>query len=371
MKTTIFIIIILLFSFLGAEDIPMTENPAAPTAKNAGRTITLKEIMRITDAQGGFYFKKPGNIKIAPDESIYVVDNDQFMRFDKTGRFLNNQHKVGEGPGEYSYCTSYRFLNGKTIRICNQPSKILETDPTGKLLQETKINLPQTSMGILGLDCGKYWYLSADTSAIINKNTGYIDVTQEVAWTTAGGKPHKTGIVFAEKWYINKVTQGKSFYISIFHLYPELYVMDEEKSLYVSATGNYMIQRINLETEKVCSKFRRKYSSVPFQPEKQEGPKPRSSPLDTEFFGDVQQIIPRGGSLWILTSTITKGKGILVDVFTKDGKYIDNFYLPLPQVETVHNYSRLPIALYKDFLFTVEHDEDENPQIVKYKVELQ
>lgn len=371
MKIYIFLIFILLISGLGAEDMPMTENPAAPTAKNAGRIITLNEIMRITDGQGGFYFNRPKNIKIAPDESIYVVDKDQFLRFDKTGRFLNNQHKVGEGPGEYFYCSSYRFLDGKTIRICGRPSKILETTPAGELLRETKFDLPQGSMRTLDFDSGKYWYLSTDMKALVNKNTGYIDAPQELAWTTPGGEPHKTGIVFNEKWYMSKQSQGESFQLSIFHLYPELYVMDEENNLYISVTGDYTIQRVNLETEKVSAKFRRNYSSVPFQPEKKEGEKPRSSPLNTEFFGDVQKLIPHNNNLWVLTSTITKGKGILVDVFTKEGKYVDNFYLPLPQVETVHDFTLRPITLYKNFLFSVEHDEDENPVVVKYQVELQ
>jgi hypothetical protein len=33
--------------------------------------------------------------------------------------------------------------------------------------------------------------------------------------------------------------------------------------------------------------------------------------------------------LWVFTSTMDEKKGILVDVFGFDGKYLDNFYLSL------------------------------------------
>ncbi len=54
----------------------------------------------------------------------------------------------------------------------------------------------------------------------------------------------------------------------------------------------------------------------------------------------------------------------------QDGKYIDYFYLPLPQVEKVNDLDRKSITLYGDFLFTVEQSEDENPVVVKYMMNL-
>jgi hypothetical protein len=347
----------------------MIENPASPAAKDAGRTIALKEVMRITDEQGGFYFNRPRRIKIAPDESVFVVDKDQFLRFDKTGRFLNNQFKKGEGPGEYSFIGSYQFVEGSIILVSSQPPKILKTDLTGKLLEEHKFPSTQGAWRILGFDSGKYWYLTSDTSALFKKNSGISDFHRELTWTTPGGEVHKTGILFTEKWSINKQTSGKSISIAINFLYPPQYVMDENKSLFVSTTQVYTIQRVNLEEKKITAKFRRKYSSVPFQPEKKKEGEDRSSRPETEFFADVQGILPHNHHLWVLTSTVVKGKGVLVDVFTKEGKYIDNFYLPLPQVETPHHLSRKSLTLYKNFLFTVESGEDDNPEVVKYRLD--
>lgn len=369
MKQTVCILITILVSLLGAEEVPMTENPAAPAAKNAGRTVVLKEVLRITDEQGGFYFNSPRRIKIAPDESVFVVDKDQFLRFDKTGRFLNNQFKKGEGPGEYSFIDSYQFSDGSIILVSSQPQKILKTDLTGKLLEEHKFPSTQGAWRMLGFDSGKYWYLSSDTSALFKKNNGISDFARELTWTTPGGEVHKTGIVFTEKWSINKRTSGKSVSIAINFLYPPQYVMDEDRSLFVSTTRAYTIQRVNLEEKKITTKFRRKYSSIPFQPEKPEEGENRFPGPETEFFADVQRIIPHNGHLWVLTSTVVEGKGVLVDVFTKGGKYIDNFYLPLPRVKTVHHLRRKSLTFYKNFLLTVESGEDENPEVVKYRVD--
>ncbi len=369
MKQLICLFIIITVSFPGAlrtEEIPMIENPAVPAAKNAGRTVTLKEVLRITDEQGDFYFKYPARIKIAPDESIFLVDKDQFLRFDKTGRFLNNQYKKGEGPGEYSSIDSYHFAGGSIILVSSQPAKILKTDLTGKLLEESKFPSPRGAWRILGFDCGKYWSLTSDIDALLKRNNGIADFVREVTWTTPGGEVHKTGVVFTEKWSVNKLSSEGRVAIAINFLYDPQYVLDGNKSLFTATTQAYSIYRFNLETSKITAKFRRKYSSVPFQPEKPKEGENRSSRPETEFFADVYRILVHSDHLWVLTSTVVKGKGVLVDVFTKEGKYTDNFYLPLPGVETPHDLLGKPFTLYKNFLFTVESGEDENPEVVKY-----
>lgn len=51
----------------GAFSQKVIENPTKPVSKKAGRVLELREEMRISDEQGGFYFKNPVNIKVAPD----------------------------------------------------------------------------------------------------------------------------------------------------------------------------------------------------------------------------------------------------------------------------------------------------------------
>ncbi|MBC7361741.1 MAG: hypothetical protein H5U06_05590 [Candidatus Aminicenantes bacterium] len=37
-----------------------------------------------------------------------------------------------------------------------------------------------------------------------------------------------------------------------------------------------------------------------------------------------------GDLIWVITSTAEPGKGVLVDVFNGEGKYVDCFYLKFP-----------------------------------------
>lgn len=79
-----------------------------------------------------------------------------------------------------------------------------------------------------------------------------------------------------------------------------------------------------------------------------------------KFENDISDIYLCKGLLWIKTSTKNKKKGDLFDVFNKEGQYVDNFYL--------HLKGSL-IAVHEDSIFVLETDEDENLQIVKYKIE--
>jgi hypothetical protein len=43
------------------------------------------------------------HIKTAPDGSIFVLDEKQFLKFDKKGKFIKNLFKKGQGPGEFLF----------------------------------------------------------------------------------------------------------------------------------------------------------------------------------------------------------------------------------------------------------------------------
>jgi len=89
------------------------ENPGTPPAKNAGRQIKITEVLRITDEDGNFYFKSPGSLQIAPDGSIFVVDDKQFLKFNKEGKFIANLQKTGEGPGEYTHLLGFQAIDNR------------------------------------------------------------------------------------------------------------------------------------------------------------------------------------------------------------------------------------------------------------------
>jgi len=52
-------------------------------------------------------------------------------------------------------------------------------------------------------------------------------------------------------------------------------------------------------------------------------------------------------------------KGCLIDVFNFDGEFIDSFYV---------NFKGSLMNAHKDSIFVMEKDEEENLQIVKYRI---
>ena len=85
----------------------------------------------------------------------------------------------------------------------------------------------------------------------------------------------------------------------------------------------------------------------------------RYNPPEKKYEDDILGLFFYKNHLWIKTSAKDEKKGTLFDVFNKEGKYVDNFYLKLNgTLMTTHG----------DFIFVLEKDEDENLQIVKYKI---
>jgi len=122
----------------------------------------------------------------------------------------------------------------------------------------------------------------------------------------------------------------------------------------------------------MISSFRRKYKSVRYQPEKiSPGGKASSRrrlEVPRDYYNDIQQILTYKNTIWVLTSTWDRNKGFLVDVFNGKGRYLDNFYLPLPKNIKLDDLSRYPITISGDFLIIVEKDVNDIPGIVRYKM---
>lgn len=372
MKKIIIFITILMVTVSAGAEVKVIENPETPQGKNAGRVIVLEEVMRISDESGDFFFKHPGRIKIAPDESIFLTDKDQFLRFDKNGKFLNNQQKKGEGPGEYTYMSSYQFSGDKIFIFASRPQKIIETDMKGNLLKESRMQQQIRFRQVFGFIGDKFWFVTSSFREILKENTGVVNLGQELAWGTRGGKSEKTGLVFFEMMYMEKDTSKGGMRVSVRDLARPIFAWDRAKNLYVSDAQKYLVHQVDLEKVKIIRTFSRKYNSVPYKDErsKEEKEKRKLIGNNLEYFADIQGLLTRGDKIWVKTSTFSKEKGVLIDVFSREGKYLDNFYLQLPRLKKVSQLGGGTFILYKDFLFTVESDEDGNIEVVKYKFKI-
>lgn len=371
MKKIFIFVIILMVSLIivKGEEVKIIENPENPQAKNARRIISLEEVSRISDEKGDFFFKEPRNIKVAPDATIYMIDKEQFLHFDKQGKFLSNQQKKGQGPGEYLNIHDFQFMDNKIVIYTSRPFKIIETDLKGNLIKEYKLDHNMRFLRVLGLFKGKYWFVGSSVGDFFKKNTGETVVKLELSYVSFGTKVEKSGLIIPEKCYMLK-RESKEGYIQIAFKFQvrSFYIMDTIGNLYVMNSQKYLISHIDLEKRKIGWKFRRNYSSIPYKEEALKEQKTRIIGPKPKYFADIQYIILTKEQIWIFTSTVIKGKGVLVDVFTKDGKYIDNFYLQLPCISKVNDLKDKHFTLYKNFLFTIEKDEDYNPVVVKYRL---
>jgi hypothetical protein len=120
-------------------------------------------------------------------------------------------------------------------------------------------------------------------------------------------------------------------------------------------------QVVDLASGKIIKRYRRGYLKVPYV-DKGPGPRfrrPEGAP-NLEYEPDIYALCPFGKSLWVVTSTADKAKGSLIDVFDKDGHFIDSFFL---------GAGLALVAVKEESIFCQERNEDETITIVKYRID--
>jgi hypothetical protein len=148
------------------------------------------------------------------------------------------------------------------------------------------------------------------------------------------------------------------------------YTIENEHSAYISHTQKYLVKHVDMANGKMIRQFTRKYRSIAYFPDKEDKKTDTVGGYKRDFFPDIEGISLYKGKVWIFTSTLDKQKGVLVDIFSPDGKYLDNFYLPLPGILRPDSFEESPFAISGDYIFIVEKDADDNLCIVKYKIDL-
>jgi hypothetical protein len=353
---------------LGAEEQVM-ENPENPPAKNAGRKVKITEVMRITDESGDFYFKGPGYIKVAPDGSIFVVDDKQFLKFDKEGKFVANLQEVGEGPGEYTYIIGYHPTADHLWILTHLPPKLLKCDLSGGLIKETRLKVGRGFRRVLGFFNDKFYYVI--TVVDFRKTKSGIRVfNQNLYVSTLDDQITDLKLNFPFRRFVVKRIYKGSRMMMMRSLDYFCYALENEHSLFLSHTARYLVKQVDLAKGKVIAQFKRTYKPLPYIPEESDNQENGITDFKKKYFSDITGLSLYKNRLWVFTSTLDEKKGILVDVFSFAGKYLDNFYLPLPGLERPDSMERKPFTIVGDYLYIVEKDEEEVPTIVKYKIDM-
>jgi hypothetical protein len=336
------------------------ENPKKPMSKNAGRVLNLEEVFRITDESSEFYFKHPRDLKIAPDGSLFIIDYEQLLQFDSNGNFIKNFFKKGQGPGELSFISSYCFKDQNIIIHNRTPNKIVWFDFNGNLINEFRIHgeLPRRSDFRLFYN-NTYYFIKSDSPYTKGK-IDLIDSPQVLVAITQDRDEVKSLISFPIKIFaIGARGQGAAWY----ELSSLITALFKDKYLFISHTREYLLKLYDVESQKFLRSFNRDYKRVKTPKDSKEGGIGWAgkfySPPRQKYMSDIRNLFVFNGLLWVVTSTINKKKGDLIDVFNFDGEFIDSFFInPKGYLMTAH----------KDSIFVLKRDEAENFQIVKYKI---
>ena len=369
MSTTLFFI----FAFLVIAHSQTTiKNPAKAGNPKYGRIVELREVMRISGESRDYYFKFPRSIKVAPDGSIFVKDDNEFLQFDKNGKFIRNLFKKGQGPNEMESMGQYQFAKDYLIVHCNLPNKVLCFDHNGQVTKEIMIHEKSLDFQFLYRDI---YYFLRFAFPKFEKREEVFDLNYELVSLSADGKDLKILMSFPTRYY-SYSGKGAGAIIPIAKLVAAPF---QGRLLFISHTSEYLIKVFDSEVNKVVRSFERKYRRVNWDKNRIRsgvvfGNKPINPPPQ-KYENDIREMWVNGDQLWVVTSTFDKSKGFLVDVFDANGKFLDSFFLHQPdevrlaRMDKLMDYGVKMMTVAGEFLYFSEEDESGNLFIVKYRME--
>ena len=341
-------LLLLLFLFVFSQEI--IENPEKPLNPDAGRILKLEEVLRITDEGGEFFFKRPSLLQVADDGCLFLYDFEQFLKFSSDGEFLKNLFKKGQGPGEIQRFTRYA-LNNKDIFIYDSGnSKILHMDQEGNMVEEFR--LTERYSLLLGMFGDHFVFTTINFPDTEEMTGNFIDIPTSILVLSKQEEIIKKFPSVTERAYQSgnmMMSWGRSYMI----------MSGDGRFCIWSDPDEYMLTVMDIGSGEIVRKFKRKYSRV--KAPKRKIP-PGSAALkipERKFLSDIDYIYTFQDNVLVWTSTKDEKKGMLFDLFDREGKYIDSFWV---------NLNGTVIATYEDFFFVREEDEDGSFNIVKYRV---
>ena len=374
MKKPLILVVLCSFYLSATQAQQIIENREKPLSAQSGRVVSLKEVMTIAEEGDAFYFQRPDLLHVGPDGSIFVTDRDQLLRFSPDGKFIRNYFKKGQGPGELSYITGFAVYDKGLIVHNSYPSKIVRFDGEGKYVKDFSVRFSGGSLQFRCFHSGNYYFL-ASPSLSLNSITGMEAVLEQphtIASVAEGIEGIKEFGSFPTQAYFKKAQGGGA---AIIPLNKIISVSYQDKYILVSHTPEYSVKLVDLEKQVILRTFKRKYESVKTSPEDRKGiqggamvdGKPVVAPAP-EFTADVVNLFVHDKDIWIATSTKSKDKGVLIDVFNFEGIYSDSFYLPLPEPPDKNIARPAPQVVQGDFLYAIEKDAEGIYMIKKYRI---
>jgi hypothetical protein len=352
MKRTAYILLALIMA-ASAFSQELIRNSNKPLNPQAGRILKLELVFEISDASGEFFFKYPYKFDLDDRGNLYILDEDQLLKFSPEAKFVRNFYKKGQGPGEiasnFQMVSFFSFRN--ELYVYDGRGKIIQFDGEGKLLSEVK----QTAgrfFRLFGMG-EKGYFMQGQTNAPREGGVGFKEIESTAHLVSLDGSSAEKIVGFISRTY-----EGFEFgmdwdrYMQVFN--------PRDGSLYVAHTCEYKVVKTDLNQRKIITSFMRDYPRIKFSiPKDSKDFYEKHSPPKKDFENDISALFMCDNNVWVLTSTKVKDRGMLFDVFDPQGRFIDSFYLNVDG----------SLALARGgFIYVTEKDKDENILVRKYKV---
>jgi hypothetical protein len=377
---------ILLISFISCLNAQFIVNNNSAKSESLEKTKRIRLLSIAHDEDGEFIFKNPRNIIAIDDGSFMVIDDSQLLKFDKDGKFLKIIVRRGEGPAEATYLNQIFKIKNDLVINTGFMSKLMIFDFDGKLKKEFRVPKIALAKGLSTAD-------STFTIFGYNSKNDLLVITS-MPWENRNNEKNQERKYTVMQLLENKEWKKLSLEISI-EAFPfetpfgkiklaalQITSAANDKYIYYCNTDKYEIKQYNIYKDKIEALWRRRYNSIKI-PEKdrekyefgstfyggKNGKTYQFKPPLREYFPDIQRIFMVEDHLWVITSTIDKNKGVLVDVFDEKGNYLDNFYISLPHNVNASELYRSEIWIDSGTVIIRELDEDSNYKIVKYAIE--
>ncbi len=366
------IIFYVLAAHTAAASIPGNSAPVSE------KRVTFKKVLEFTDEGESFFFKYPDNpyqrgIQLDDEENIYILDSDRIFKFDRKGKFKKDLTVYGQGPGEVNRLENFMVLKDRVVIFNTYPSKIILKDKEGRFIKEFRLEKELDKL--LAFYEDRYYFSNYEYPPAIGSSAKTIDINHYLFAASQDGRVDKIdNCVFPIKTFIARGGGGTG----AINLADLLWVNSRHGCCYISHTPEYAIYLLDLKRRGALIPFKREY-------ERQEPPEEVAKKLNRQAFGfdnkvyrrpaqkylnDIQQLLVYKDKLWVVTSAVDAGKGVLVDEFSARGKYLANFYLKLSERVDALDYFFFYAYIFADHLYTLERDDDDNPYLVKYRISI-
>ncbi len=340
--------------------IKVIKNPKEPLSNNAKREIHLKEIMRIRDNGKDIVFRWPENLVVDNNENIYFLSSPHLYKYDKNGNFVFKIIGTGQGPGEADPGLRKRFavINDEIFVRAISPLKVMKFDLNGVLKDEIKLIEPFRLFRFIGNFREKIYTVQTEVSWELKGKSGYIDFHGNIYEFSSDFQGHEKISTFPVKFYFDRSAWFEQAFLE--------FAIKDFQNLFVVHTSEYKIVRFNLKSKKIDEVITREFRRV-------KRPKIKKKPgflygPDREYYQDVQKLLIFGDNLWAITSEKNEDNEWLIDVYDRDGKYIDSFFLCFPDDIEPKRYQNIQIIAWENFLYSVDQDKEGYYSIGKYRI---